>query len=248
MQRLRAGRGYLRFQGTRFGFIAATLGVVVALWPGAAPATAQGKANWTLEELLKQLDTEAKSFRGLSANVERIKVTVVVNDRSTETGQILVRGDDKMLLELNPPDGRIILRDGGKLFVYNPKAKQVNEYDLGKHRALVDQFLLLGFGSSGNDLKKGYLVTLQGEQTLDKKKVFLLDLTPKSDKVREEFSKIQLWIDQATWLPVRQKFLETGSGDYLEINYTNIMRNPRIPDSRFKKLWPKGTTKIKPQG
>jgi outer membrane lipoprotein-sorting protein len=153
-----------------------------------------------------------------------------------------------MLLELNPPDGRIILRDGGKLYVYNPKAKQVHEYDLGKHRALVDQFLLLGFGSSGNDLKKGYLVTLQGEQSLDKKKVFLLDLTPKSDKVREQFSKIQLWIDQATWLPVRQKFLETGSGDYLEINYTNIMRNPRIPDARFKKLWPKRVTKIKPQG
>jgi len=238
----------LRFLGKRFGFVTTVLGVVAALGASAAPGNAQGKANWTLDDLLKQLDTEAKSFHALSANVERTKVTVVVNDRSTETGLILVRGDDKMLLELNPPDGRIILRDGGKLSVYNPKAKQVDEYDLGKHRALVDQFLLLGFGSSGNDLKKGYLVTLQGEQAIDKKKVFLLDLTPKSDKVREQFSKIQLWIDQATWLPVRQKFLETGSGDYLEINYTNIMRNPRIPDSRFKKLWPKGVTKIKPQG
>ena len=238
----------MRFSGKKSGLILVVLGVAAALGASAGPRNEQGKANWTLEDLLKQLDTEAKSFHALSANVERTKVTVVVNDRSTETGQILVRGDDKMLLELNPPDGRTILRDGGKLFVYNPKAKQVDEYDLGKHRGLVDQFLLLGFGSSGNDLKKGYLVTLQGEQTIDKKKVFLLDLTPKSNKVREQFSKIQLWIDQATWLPVRQKFVETGSGDYLEINYTNIMRNPRIPDSRFKKLWPKGVTKIKPQG
>lgn len=238
----------MRISRKRFDFVMVVLGVVAALGASATPRNAQGKANWTLDDLLKQLDTEAKSFHALSANVERTKVTVVVNDRSTETGQILVRGDDKMLLELNPPDGRIILRDGGKLSVYNPKAKRVDEYDLGKHRALVDQFLLLGFGSSGNDLKKGYLVTLQGEQTIDKKRVFLLDLTPKSDKVREQFSKIQLWIDQATWLPVRQKFLETGSGDFLEINYTNIMRNPRIPDSRFKRLWPKGVTKIKPQG
>jgi outer membrane lipoprotein-sorting protein len=238
----------LSFLGTRLGFIATALGIAALLCAGAPLASAQNRANWTLEDLLKQLDDEAKSFRGLSANVERTKVTVVVNDHSTETGQILVRGDDKMLLELNPPDGRIILRDGGKLFVYNPKAKRLEEYDLGKHRALVDQFLLLGFGSSGNDLKKGYLVTLQGELTIDKKKVFLLDLTPKSDKVREQFSKIQLWIDQATWLPVRQKFLETGSGDYLEINYTNLMRNPKIPDSRFKNIWPKKVTKIKPQG
>lgn len=238
----------MSFLRIRLGFFAAALGIGAALCAGAPPALAQGKSNWTLEDLLQQLDTEAKSFRALSANVERTKVTVVVNDRSTETGLILVRGDDKMLLELNPPDGRIILRDGGKLSVYNPKAKQVDEYDLGKHRALVDQFLLLGFGSSGNDLKKGYLVTLQGEQTIDKKRVFLLDLTPKADKVREQFSKIQLWIDQATWLPVRQKFLETGSGDYLEINYTNLLRNPKIPDSRFKNVWPKKVTKIKPQG
>ena len=238
----------MRISGKKFGFIAVVLWVVAALGASAGPGSAQGKSKWTLEDLLKQLDAEAKSFHALSANVERTKVTVVVNDRSTETGQILVRGDDKMLLEMNLPDGRIILRDGGKLYVYNPKAKQVEEYDLGKNRALVDQFLLLGFGSSGNDLKKGYLVTLQGEHTIDKKRVFLLDLTPKSDKVREQFSKIQLWIDQATWLPVRQKFLETGSGDFLEINYTNIMRNPRIPDSRFKRLWPKGVTKIKPQG
>ena len=238
----------MRISGKKFGFIAVVLGVVAALGASAGPGNAQGKSKWTLEDLLKQLDAEAKSFHALSANVERTKVTVVVNDRSTETGQILVRGDDKMLLEMNLPDGRIILRDGGKLYVYNPKAKQVEEYDLGKNRALVDQFLLLGFGSSGNDLKKGYLVTPQGEQTIDKRKVFLLDLTPKSDKVREQFSKIQLWIDLATWLPVRQKFHETGSGDFLEINYTNIMRNPRIPDSRFKRLWPKGVKKIKPQG
>lgn len=238
----------MNLSGTRCGLLAAMMGIALVTGAAAKPVAAQAQPNRTLEDLLKQLDSESKSFHALSANLERTKVTVVVNDRSTESGQIWVRGDDKMLLELAPPDGRVILRDGGKLFVYNPKAKRVEEYDLGKHRALVDQFLLLGFGSSGNDLKKGYLVTLQGEQILDKKKVFLLDLTPKSDKVREQFSKIELWIDEATWLPVRQKFLETGSGDYLEIHYTNLMRNPKIPDSRFKKIWPKDVTKVKPQG
>ena len=115
MHRFRAGRCYLRISGEKFGFIAVVLGVVAALGASAGPGNAQGKSKWTLEDLLKQLDAEAKSFHALSANVERTKVTVVVNDRSTETGQILVRGDDKMLLEMNLPDGRIILRDGGKL-------------------------------------------------------------------------------------------------------------------------------------
>jgi outer membrane lipoprotein-sorting protein len=97
-------------------------------------------------------------------------------------------------------------------------------------------------------LKKNYLVTVQGEEILDKQKTVLLELTPKSDEVRSQVSKIQLWIDEATWLPAQQKFFETGSGDYFVIRYTNVIRNTRISDSRFKPRWPRGTTKIKPQG
>ena len=210
-------------------------------------AAAQTKNPWTLEDVLKQLDQESKSFRSLSANIERTKVTVVVDDKSVESGRVFIRRDDKMLIELTQPDPRTILRDGDNLYIYNPKLKRVEQYDIGKHRAEASQFLLLGFGASGNDLKKNYLVTLMGEEMLDKRKSLLLELTPKSDKLRSQIAKIHLWIDVATWLPVQQKFFETGSGDYFVVHFTSIMRNPRLPDSQFKQKWPKGTQKIKPQ-
>jgi len=216
----------------------------------AAPRVALAGPNqtaWTIDAVLKQLDASAKEFRSLAADLERTKVTVVVNDRSTETGQILVRRDDKMRIDLTQPDRRTILRDGNALYVYNPKIKRVEQYDLSKHRELVDQFLLLGFGTSGADLKKSYLVTLLGEDMLDKQKVILLELTPKSEEVRKQVSKIHLWIDESTWLPAQQKFFETGSGDYFIIRYTSVLRNVKIHDSRFKPHWPRGTTKIKPQ-
>ena len=215
-----------------------------------APRVALAGPNqtaWTIDAVLKQLDASAKEFRSLAADVERTKVTVVVNDRSTETGQILVRRDDKMRIDLTQPDRRTILRDGNALYVYNPKIKRVEQYDLSKHRELVDQFLLLGFGTSGADLKKSYLITVLGEDMLDKQKVILLELTPKSEEVRNQVSKIDLWIDESTWLPAQQKFFETGSGDYFIIRYTSVVRNVKIHDSRFKPHWPRGTTKIKPQ-
>jgi len=218
---------------------------------GSAPRSgvaSQNQTSWTLESILKQLDAGAKEFRSLTADLERTKVTVVVNDRSTETGQIQVRRDDKMRIELTQPDPRTILRDGNDLYVYNPRIRRVEQYDLSNHRSLVDQFLLLGFGTSGTELKKNYLVTVQGEEILDKQKTVLLELTPKSDEVRNQVSKIQLWIDESTWLPAQQEFFETGSGDYFVIRYTNVIRNTRISDSRFKPHWPRGTTKIKPQG
>jgi outer membrane lipoprotein-sorting protein len=221
-----------------------------ATWPGLPPGHSadQNQASWTLETILKQLDAEAKELRSLTADLERTKVTVVVNDRSTEAGQIFVRRDDKMRIELTRPDPRTILRNGDELYVFNPKTKRVDQYNLGKHRVLVDQFLLLGFGTSGANLKKSYLVTLLGEEVLDKEKVVLVELTPKSNEVRNQISKIHLWIDESTWLPAQQKFFETGSDDYFIIRYTNLVRNTKIADSRFKPHWPKGITKIKPQG
>jgi len=212
-----------------------------------AASKAQNRGPWTLEDVLKKLDSESGSFRGLSANVERTKVTVVVNDRSTDKGTVLVKGD-KMLLQMEAPDARTVLKAGDTLYVYTPGLKRVEEYSLGKNRALVDEFLLLGFGTPGQQLQQGYQVSLVGEPALDDKKTVELELVPKEQSVKNQFSKIQIWFDEMNWLPIQQQLYETGSGDYSIVHYTNMMKNPRIEDSQFKPHWPKGTQTIKPQG
>src|ERR1700722_4083810 len=215
----------------------------------AAPlrASAAPQASWTLDNILKQMDAQAANFHSLTADLERTKVTVVVDDKSTESGQIMVRSDDKMRIEVTQPDARTILRDGDNFYIYNPKIHRVEEYNLGKKKSLVDQFVLLGFGTSGSSLKDSYSITLQGEETLDNRKVLRLELLPKTDEVRKQLSKILLWLDESTWLPLQQQFFETGSGDYFIIHYKNIDRNGRLSDTEFKPHWPRGTTRIQPQ-
>lgn len=214
----------------------------------ALAASKSQQTSWTLESVLKQLDSQAADFQSLTADLERTKVTVVVNDKSIESGEIWVRRDGKMRIELTQPDPRTILRDGDNFYIYNPKIHRVEEYNLGKQKSVVDQFLLLGFGTSGSSLKESYEVTLQGEETLDNRKVLLIQLLPKTDDVRKQLSKISLWLDQSSWLPAQQQFFETGSGDYFIIRYRNVNRNVRIQDSEFKPHWPHGTTKVQPQG
>lgn len=201
----------------------------------------------SLESVLRQLDAAAKDFHSLSADVERTKVTVVVNDKSTETGTIRLRGD-KMLLQMNAPDSRTILRSGDNLYLYNPGLKRVEEYNLGKNRGMVDQFLLLGFGTSGRDLQKSYTVVLLGEPIIDDRKTVELELAPRSESVRKQISKVDIWLDLSSKLAIQQEFFETGSGDYSIVKYSHIEKNPVISDSEFKPRWPKGTEKIKPQG
>jgi outer membrane lipoprotein-sorting protein len=89
---------------------------------------------------------------------------------------------------------------------------------------------------------------LVGEPALDDKKTVELELIPKSQAARDQFSKIEIWFDESTWLPVQQQLYETGSGDYTIVRFSNLVRNPPIQDSQFKPHWPKGTEKIKPRG
>jgi len=228
--------------------LSAIIATAVAMAIGAASIRAkpQSHSSLNLETVLDSLNREARDFHSLTAEVERTKVTVVVNVKSTDTGTLWIRGD-KMRLELKTPDLRTILRSGDTIFIYTPGLKQVEEYNLGKHRDLVNEFLLLGFGTSGHDLQKGFLVTVVGEPMLDRQKTVLLELTPRAGSARSQIARIRLWLDQSSWLPVQQEFFETGTDDYFIVRYTNISRNPNIPDSRFKPHWPKGTQKVRPE-
>jgi outer membrane lipoprotein-sorting protein len=242
-QEVRLG-GNLRLK--RFGRCIAVLALV-----GTAPflvSVARGQAHPpTVGSIIEQLDNSAKSFHSLSANVERTKVTVVVNDHSTENGTLLVKGD-KMLLEMAPPEQRTILRTGDNIYLYTPGTKQVEEYNLGKNRDLADEFLLLGFGTSGKELQKGFDIKLVGEEKAGDKKDVELELTPKSPGVKNQIAKVQIWLDETTWLPDEQQFTEAGSGDYSTVKYTKVVRNPGLSDNQFKQHWPKGTERVKPQG
>jgi outer membrane lipoprotein-sorting protein len=213
---------------------------------GAAASLAQNDSRWTADEVLKQMNRSAGEFRTLRADLEHTKYTDVVKDTSVETGLIFVRRDEKMRIEIQKPDAKTLLRSGNAFYVYTPKINRVEEYDLGKNRALVDQYVLLGFGTKGEDLKKGYLLTVLGEETFDNRKTVLIELTPISETVRRQISKIHIWIDEASWIPVQQKFFETGSADYFVFHYKNTVLNSKIADSRFKPDWPKNATVVKP--
>jgi outer membrane lipoprotein-sorting protein len=206
----------------------------------------QTTGRWTSDSVLAMMDKSAADFRSLTADIEHIKYTDVVKDTSTETGQIFVRRDQKMRIEITKPDPRTILRSGDSLYVFTPKINRVEEYDLGKNRAMVDQYVLLGFGTKSQEVLKSYNVSLTAEEELDQRKTLVLELTPKSDDIRRQITKIEMWIDEASWLPIQQKFYEAAAGDYFLFHYSDIKKNLKISDSKFKQDWPKDVNRVKP--
>lgn len=221
----------------------ALLGLAL-LFLAVAPARAE-----TLEEVLSRMDAAAARFHGLTARLSYTKVTLIVNDRSTESGAIYFKKEPKgfkVLIEFTQPEFKTVLFRDNKGWIYRPKIAQMEEYDLGKNRESLEQFLLLGFGAPGHDLLKAYGVTLAGDTQVDGTPAVKLDLAPQGS-MATHLRKVELWLARATWQPIQQQFTEP-SGDHMTARYTDIKQNPLLPDSRFKIQTSGKVKKVRPQG
>src|SRR5437588_8288411 len=122
----------------------------------------------------------------------------------------------------------------------------VEEYDTGKYRDLLDQFLLLGFGTSGKELAAAYHVKVLGSDTVAGEKAARLELVPKSVDALKNLKKVEIWIAESSVYPVQQKFY-LPAGDYRLVTYTNVKMNPGLSDSDLKQKLPKDVKRVFPQ-
>jgi outer membrane lipoprotein-sorting protein len=209
-----------------------------------------GAASPSLEEVLARLDKAAPAFRSLKANLKKLTYTAVIKESAEESGAItLLRPrpkDLRMLIEISRPDQKGVYYQNRKLQIYYPKMQTVQEFDLGKQGALVDQFLLLGFGSSAADLKAGYEIKLGGEEQVGAYRATRLELTPKSAQAREHVRLIELWISDELSQPVQQK-IHQPSRDYILITYSDLKINPGLTEDAVRLNLPKGVKREYPQ-
>jgi outer membrane lipoprotein-sorting protein len=198
-----------------------------------------------LESVLNRMDESAARFRTAEASFAWTQYNKVI-DETTETqrGKIYFRRvgkDIQMAAEITQPDTKLLIFSGGKIQIYQPRIDQVDVYDAGSHREEFESFLVLGFGGGGHEMLKSFDVKYVGEEKIDAADATKLDLTPKSEKVRLQFSHILLWIDPQKGISVQQQLFQ-ASGDYRLAKYSDIQLNQKIPDSVFK-LKTSGKTK-----
>ena len=226
---------------------------ITTLCLGLLPASAgwaQTAPDADLQPVLNGLDRAAANFKSAQAEFVWDQFTKVVNDHDLQKGVVYYRrlaGEVQMAADITQPAGKYVIFSAGKVDVYQPEIEQVTEYIAGKNQSEFESLLVLGFGGSGRDLVKNFVVHYGGTETVDGVSTVKLDLVPKATKVRNMFSRIILWIDPARGISVQQQFLEP-SGDYRLAKYTNVKLNEKVPDGAFK-LKTTGKTKwVRPQG
>jgi outer membrane lipoprotein-sorting protein len=203
-----------------------------------------GQGASTLDQVFAKMDDVAKTFRAVEADVERTHVTILVNDKDVSSGKFYYARQGKnprVKLEFAKPAVQFLLIDKGKLQLYTPNLKQVQEASLGEHQDKVEMIMALGFGQSSQDLKKNFTVSFGGEATIDGKKTIILDLKPINSPM---FKSVRMWMDPEKWVAVQINTTE-ASGDYMLVKFSTIKVNPNIPEFIFSLKLPKDVRVLK---
>jgi outer membrane lipoprotein-sorting protein len=197
----------------------------------------------SVEAVLARMDAAAPKFHALSASVEMVTYTAIINDKTDEKGtfkmQRLKSGQVRAIVDFEgSSDARIIAFLGSIVRIYYPNANTYQDFDVGKNADVLNQFLLLGFGSSGKNLAANYDITAVGQEKVAGRDTTKLLLIPKAQQVKNRLSKVEIWVPNDAAYPVQQQFYEP-SGNYKIVTYTDVKLNPPIKGNLELKL-PKG--------
>jgi outer membrane lipoprotein-sorting protein len=182
------------------------------------------------QSVLQRMDQAAPSFKGMTADLKMVTYTKILDDAAAETGKVTMqrvkKNDTRALIEFSGEAARTLTLQGKIVRIYYPNLNQYQNYDVGK-TVNVNQFLLLGFGSSGKELSASYEIKGEGAEKVAGKDTTKLLLTPKDKKAQEHLKTVEIWVPNDSPNPIQQKFNEP-SGNYRLVTYSNIKVNPRL--------------------
>jgi outer membrane lipoprotein-sorting protein len=225
--------------------------VILAIALCCALSPSGGQAD-SLDQMLSQMDQNAAAFKSMTAHFVQDSHIGALKGEPDQIGtgttsMKRTKKEVRVLFVFDKPDPKSVAFSGAKLEIYTPKNQQVEEHDVGKYRDFVQQYLLIGFGASGQDLKAAYAIRPLGNDTVSGQKALLVELISKDKQVVKQVPKIELWLseDKDKGYPLQQKAYQTA-GDFTMITYSDIRINPSLPDSAFKLNLPRSVKRIYP--
>ncbi len=203
----------------------------------------------SLQDVLTRMDKSAESFQSMTGNLVQVNHTEIINENETQNATVrMKRTKDGIVgrVDFAGPNRKILGVRERQLQMFYPKSNVVELYDVGKFGDQLDQFLLLGFSTSGKELQRNYKIRMMGMETVNGKPTAHLELTPKSKQAQDIFKKADIWLAQDANHPVQEK-IHKNDQDYTLITYTDVKLNPPLSDKDLELNLPPGVKKITPQ-
>ena len=182
-----------------------------------------------LDEILAEMQKAGDELKTLSADFEQTDYDAILEDRELSTGKLYLEIPGRVRWEHVEPAPKVLVVKDGLVRLYNPTAGQVQEFEQKQGSGSGGFNLLVGFGTSNDEIAKNYDASLLEETSTS----VVLKLVPTPDSPASIFAAIELTVDKTTWTPIRSVFHEMNR-DHTNIDFENVVVNGKLPDHIFE--------------
>ena len=201
-----------------------------------APAPQPSPAG-NLPATLAKLNASSATFKNAQAVFHRDDFLKALSDHTPSEGQVyFIRNGSSVEagIKVTGKNARTASYKNGVLKDYNPAAANCyNSIDSSQNKGKTESFLTLGFGGSGTDLANSWSIADLGPEKVEGINTEKLELVSKDQGVRNNFSKVILWMDLDRDVSIKQEFFAAGTGDTNTAIYSNIRLNTKVDTAPF---------------
>ncbi len=194
-----------------------------------------GQQVGDLKTTLARLDVTSAKFESAQAVVHKDLYNKVVRETTTQDGSVYflkVKNGLQVGMKIGDPGARTVSYKDGVLKLYTPKNNCVQTISAAGHEGAIETFFALGFGGSGKDLEKNWVITDKGSEMQGGVKTERLDLVPRDAGVKNNYTHVEVWLDLERGVSMKQVFYAANTGDTDTAVYSNIRLNEKKVDTK----------------
>lgn len=187
-----------------------------------------------LEALIERVRLAQAAVETLECEFVQFKESAMLVEPVEARGIFFFSAPGRVRWEYETPNPISILIVDDEMTTWYRDIQKAERVSVGRQSQRVLEFL--GAGSSMEDLLEYFSLTLTLPD--DTSEPYVLELTPRFEKVAKRIRGMTVWVDPENFLPARLRYLETD-GDITDLHFRRLRINTGVPEERFRLEMPK---------
>jgi outer membrane lipoprotein-sorting protein len=186
--------------------------------------------GYSVMKKVEDFKTKAKAVAdkttSISSDFVQKKVLSIMEEEIISNGKFLFKKENSIRWEYKEPFVYLIIINDGEIFIKDDNKE--NKFDMKSNNTFKGINDMIVNSVSGNIMDDENYIVSYYESASN----YMVQLTPKDEKLKEYMSLIKVYFDKISYDVVRVKMMEE-SEDYTSIEFKNRVVNSDIADEKF---------------
>lgn len=174
------------------------------------------------DEIFRKSEPVRASLETLTARITETTTSSLLTRPLVERGAVVLIRPSRVRLTYESPDERIITIDDNRLTVDWPSRELHETKDIGAAQRRIQRYFV---DATPDELRSHFRIA--ASMATDRAGTYLVTMLPKRKQILQGMTKLELWVDQTSFLP-RGMRLTFPSGDTKLMTFDDVKLNPPV--------------------